>query len=119
MKYMMFIKHSEKYRSMTIPPALYEAMGEFVTAGLKSGLIQETAGLKTVNEGQRVRLDAGKVHVVDGPYSEAKEVVGGFAIVDVKSKAEALDVARQFMEIHRVHFPAFEGECEVRPYEDM
>jgi hypothetical protein len=57
--------------------------------------------------------------VTDGPFTETKEVVGGFAIAEVKSKDEALAVARQFMELHRVHWPAFDGECEVRPFEDM
>ena len=57
--------------------------------------------------------------VTDGPFTEAKEVVGGYALVEVKSKEEALQVARQFMELHLVHWPAFEGECEVRPLEDM
>lgn len=57
--------------------------------------------------------------MTDGPFTEAKEVVGGYALVEVKSKEEALEVARQFMELHRVHWPAFEGECEVRPLEDM
>jgi len=119
MKYMMFIKHSESHRSLPVPPGVYEAMEEFVTAGLSSGLIKETAGLKATSEGQRVRLSGGKIQVTDGPFTEAKEVVGGFAIVEVKSKAEALEVARQFMEIHRVHWPVFEGECELRPYDDM
>ena len=59
------------------------------------------------------------MHVTDGPFTEAKEVVGGYALVDVKSNDEARTVARQFMELHRVHWPAFEGECEVRPLEDM
>ncbi len=119
MKFMMFIKHAESHRSQPIPPGLMEAMGEFVTAGFKSGMLKETAGLKATSDGHRVRLSGGKLTVTDGPFTETKEVVGGFAIVDVKSKAEALEVARQFMELHRIHWPAFEGECEVRPYEDM
>jgi hypothetical protein len=57
--------------------------------------------------------------VSDGPFTEAKEVVGGYALVEVKSKEEARQVARQFMEIHLAHWPEFEGECEVRPLEDM
>jgi hypothetical protein len=118
MKYMMFIKGAESQRSLAVPPGIYEAMGEFVTEGLSSGLIKETAGLKATSEGQRVRISGGKLHVTDGPFTEAKEVVGGFAIVEVTSKAEALEVARKFMDIHRVHWPEFEGECELRQYED-
>src|SRR5262245_13658811 len=118
MKYMMFIKHPEQHRSVPIPEGLLEAMGEFVQNGFKSGILKETAGLKSTKDGTRVRLEGGKLRVIDGPFTEAKEVVGGFAIVEVKSKEEAMDVAHQFMELHRKHWPAFVGECEVRPFED-
>jgi hypothetical protein len=53
------------------------------------------------------------------PFTEAKEVIGGYALVDVASREEALKTARDFMELHRVHWPEFEGECEVRQLEDM
>ena len=119
MKYLMLIKHSESHRSQPIPQGLLDAMGEFVTEGFKSGVLKDTAGLKGTAEGLRVRSSGGKLQVTDGPFTEAKEVVGGYALVEVKSKEEALNVARQFMELHRVHWPAFEGECEVRPLEDM
>lgn len=119
MKYLMLINHSEAHRSQPIPPGLMEAMGEFVTAQMKSGVITETAGLKATSEGFRVRSSGGRLTVTDGPFTETKEVVGGFAIAEVKSKDEALAVARQFMELHRVHWPAFDGTCEVRPFEDV
>jgi hypothetical protein len=119
MKCLMMIKHSETHRSQPIPQGLLDAMGKFVEEGFKSGVLKDTAGLKGTADGLRVRLSGGKLAVTDGPFTESKEVVGGYAIVEVKSKQEALDVARQFMELHRVHWPAFEGECEVRPLEDM
>ena len=119
MKYMMFIKHSESHRSEPIPPGLHAAMGEFVTAGFNSGVLKDTAGLKPTSEGSRVRLSGGTLKITDGPFTETKEVVGGYAIVEVKSREEALSMARQFMELHRVHWPTFEGECELRPLEDM
>jgi hypothetical protein len=53
--------------------------------------------------------------VTDGPFAEAKEVIGGWAILEAPSKAEALRIAREFMELHRKHWPEFEGESEVRP----
>jgi hypothetical protein len=119
MKFLMLIKHSEDYRMETVPQALMGAMGEFVAQGFKSGILKDTAGLKPTKDGQRVRSANGKLSVTDGPFTESKEIVGGYALVEVKSKQEALDVARQFMELHRVHWPAFVGECEVRPLEDM
>jgi hypothetical protein len=119
MKFLMLIKHSESYRNEAIPQALMDAMGEFVNEGFKSGTLKDTAGLKPTAEGFRVRSSGGKLKVTDGPFTEAKEIVGGYALVEVPSREEALKVARQFMELHRVHWPAFEGECEVRPLEDM
>jgi hypothetical protein len=119
MKYLMLIKHAESYRGEPIPQALMDAMGEFVTEGFKSGVLKDTAGLKPTAEGFRVRLSKGQVKLTDGPFTEAKEVVGGYAIVEVASREEAEKIARQFMELHRVHWPTFEGESEVRLLEDM
>jgi hypothetical protein len=119
MKYLMLIKHAESYRSQPIPKALSDAMGQFVDAGFKSGALKDTAGLKGTKEGLRVRSSGGKLLVTDGPFTEAKEIVGGYALIEAKSKEEALGFARDFMELHRVHWPAFEGECEVRPLDDL
>jgi hypothetical protein len=119
MKYLMLIKHSERYRSEPIPQGLLEEMGKFVEEKLRSGAIKETAGLKATAEGFLVRLSGGKLRVIDGPFSESKEVVGGYAMGEFASRAEALDLARQFMELHRIHWPTFEAECEVRPLEDQ
>jgi hypothetical protein len=118
-KYLMIIKHAESYRSQPIPQGLLDAMGEFVAAGFKSGVLKDTAGLKGTKEGFRVRSSGGKLTVTDGPFSEAKEIIGGYALIEAKSKQEALRNAQQFMDLHRVHWPAFEGECEVRPLEDQ
>jgi hypothetical protein len=118
MKYLMMIKHSENVRSEPIPQALMDAMGKFVQEGFKSGVLKDTAGLKPTKEAFRIRLSGGKLKVTDGPFTEAKEVVGGYAMVEVKSREEALKIARDFMELHRVHWPTFEGESEVRPLED-
>jgi hypothetical protein len=119
MKYLMLIKHSESHRSEPIPQALMDAMGEFVTESFKSGVLKDTAGLKPTADGFRVRLSKKQLKVTDGPFTESKEVVGGYAIAEIASREEAEKFATRFMELHRVHWPAFEGECEVRPLEDM
>ena len=119
MKYLMLIKHSEGTRNEAIPQALQDAMGEFVGESFKSGVLKDTAGLKPTAEGFRVRSSRNQLKVTDGPFTETKEIVGGYAMVEVASREEALKFARQFMELHRVHWPAFEGECEVRQLEDM
>jgi hypothetical protein len=114
MKYLTFIRHSESYRKSGPPPALLEAMGQFVQKSLKDGTLVDTGGLLPTADGVRVRLTRGKIIVTDGPFTESKEVVGGWAILSVASKAEAIRIATEFMELHRKYWPEFEGESEVR-----
>jgi hypothetical protein len=118
MKYLSFIRHSESYRKSTPPAALMEAMGRFVEKSLKDGTLVDTGGLLPSKDGLRVRLANSKITVTDGPFSETKEVIGGWAILKTDSKAEAIRIATEFMELHRKHWPEFEGECEVRPMFD-
>jgi len=118
MRYLTFIRHPESYRASPPPRALMEAMGKFVEQSRRDGTLVDTGGLLPSKDGARVRLAGGKLTVTDGPFSEAKEVIGGWAILEAKSKAEAVRVATEFMELHRVHWPAFEGESEVRPMFD-
>ena len=96
-----------------------DAMGTFVGESMKNGIVLDTAGLKPTADGARVRLANRKMQVTDGPFTESKEIIGGYALVEAKSTAEAIDFAKQFMELHRVHWPEFDGECEVRPLEGM
>ncbi len=118
MKYLTFIRHSESYRATPPPSALMDAMREFVERSLKEGTLLDTGGLLPSKDGVRVRLAAGKITVTDGPFSEGKEIIGGWAILKTDSKAEAVRVATEFMELHRKHWPGFEGESEVRPMFD-
>ena len=115
MKYLMLIKHSESYRGQPIPKGLNDAMEKFVTESFKTGVLKDTAGLRPTEEGFRVRSKGGKLLQTDGPFTEAKEIIGGYALVEAQTKEEARAMARDFMELHRVHWPEFEGECEVRP----
>jgi hypothetical protein len=118
MRYMMFIKHTEDYRSGDVPPSLYEEMGRFIEETTKSGNFVSGAGLQPSSAGARVSLKSGKISVTDGPFAESKEIVGGYAIIDARTRDEALALARRFMELHRKHWPTFEGECELRPLEE-
>ena len=119
MRYMMFIKHNENYKMEDVPQSLFKAMGEFVQETFKNGSMIDTAGLQPTSKATRVRLSGGKLKTTDGPFAETREVVGGYAIMEAKTKEEALALATRFMELHRIHWPAFEGECEVRPLEAM
>jgi hypothetical protein len=115
MKYLAFIRHSEAHREAGPPAALMEAMGQFVQKSLQDGSLVDTGGLLPSKEGFLVRLAKGAITVTDGPFTESKEVIGGWAILNANSKAEALRIAQAFMELHRKHWPEFEGESEVRP----
>ena len=68
-----------------VPQALFDAMGKFVEESMKSGAILDTAGLQPTSKGKRIRLTKGKISVHDGPFTEAKEVVGGYAIGEFAS----------------------------------
>ncbi len=118
MKYLSFIRHPESFRDTPPPPALMDAMGEFVQKSLADGTLISTGGLMPSKDGLRVRLQGGKLSIVDGPFTESKEVIGGWAILNANTRAEAVRIATEFMELHRRHWPEFEGESEVRPMFD-
>ncbi|MDP9151636.1 MAG: YciI family protein [Myxococcota bacterium] len=115
MKYLTFIRHPESYRQATPPPALMKAIEGFVRRSMQDGVLVDTGGLLPSKDGVRIRLAGGKLTVTDGPFTEMKEVIGGWAILQTGSRDEALRVSTEFMELHRKHWPDFEGECEVRP----
>lgn len=114
----MFIRANEKYRGEGIPQGLLDAMGKLVEEGFQSGVLKDTGGLKSSVDGFRIRSRGGKLLATDGPFTESKEVIGGYALVELKSKEEAREFAQRFMELHRVHWPEFDGECEVRAMEE-
>ena len=118
MKYLTFIRTREDQRDAAPPAALMEAMGAFIEKSMKEGTLVDTGGLLPSKEGVRVRLAGGKLEITDGPFTETKEVIGGWAILNCKTKEEAIRVATEFMELHRKHWPEFEGESEVRPMFD-
>ena len=117
MKYLTFIRCSESYRASPPPAALMEAMGAFVERSLKDGSLVDTGGLLPSKEGLRVRLANGQISVTDGPFTESKEVIGGWAVLQ-GSREQVVRIATEFMELHRKHWPGFEGESEVRPMFD-
>ena len=90
-------------------------MGKLMEEMTKAGVLLDTAGLRPTSEGVRVRLSRGKVSTVDGPFTETKEVIGGFAIIEAKSKKEAIEVTKRFL---LVHGEEWDIECEVRQLEE-
>jgi len=112
MRFMALVKSSEE--SGPPPPALIEAITELSQEASKAGTLLQTGGLAPTAVSNRVRVANGRIVKLDGPFAETKEVVGGFAIFEVSSKQEMLDAAVKFMELHREHWPGWEGETEIR-----
>ena len=106
MRYLSIYKSPER----NTPPSQEEmdGMGRYIVESIKKGVLISTEGCLPSALGARVRRENGKVTVTDGPFTETKEVVGGFAILEATSKAHALELAKEFL--------AFvgEGECEIR-----
>lgn len=117
MKYLSFVRSSEKLRDAQPPAAMMEAMGKLMEKYSKTGALVDTGGLAASGEGFRVRLAKGKLTITDGPFADSKEVIGGWAILQAESKAEIVRLTTEFMELHGKYWPEFEGECEVRPIE--
>ena len=86
----------------------FSSMQKLIEEGMKSGWLIATEGCLPSALGARVRKSGGKLTVVDGPFTESKEVVGGFAILEAKSKEDAIRLAREFLKV------AGDGECELR-----
>ena len=106
MKYLSIYKTVER----NAPPCMEEMtrMGKLIEEGMKAGYLLGVEGCLPTATGARVRLSNGKVTVIDGPFTEAKEVVGGLAILKANSKEEAIQMARDFLAV------AGDGECELR-----
>jgi hypothetical protein len=114
MRFISLVKSAEA-NAAPPPRAFLEAMGQLTEEAAKAGCVMVGAeGLLPTTMGARVNLSKGKVTVTDGPFTEAKEVVGGFAIFEAPSKAEMLTWTTRFMDLHKQHLPGWEGECEVR-----
>jgi hypothetical protein len=112
MRFMMLVKSAEN--SGPPPKAFMDAMGKMAEEATKVGLMLQSGGLAPTAMSSRVRLSGGKLTKIDGPFAESKEVVGGFAVFEFKSREEAIESAVNFMELHKQHWPGWDGETEVR-----
>src|SRR5438132_12330722 len=98
MRFLSIVKAAENQGSP--PQALLDAIARLTEDSLKDGSLVQTGGLGTTTTGARVRIAGGKLTVTDGPFSEAKEVVGGYAGLETKSRDEALAAALPFRTLH-------------------
>jgi hypothetical protein len=114
MRFISMVKHVEA-NAAPPPRALLEAMGALTQEAAEAGCVMiQGEGLLPTAKGARVRLDGGKVTVMDGPFTEAKEIIGGFAIFEAESMGEMIKWARRMMELHKTHIPGWVGEAEIR-----
>jgi hypothetical protein len=95
-------------------PELGAAMGKLTEREVKAGRLLDQGGLMPISAGAQVRIADGKLSLIDGPFVEAKEVVGGFAIFELRDKDEAIAMATEFMQLHKDLMPGWYGTCEVR-----
>ena len=110
----MFIVKSAHYEAPS--PALLEAVHKLADREIKAGRMLDSGGLMPLATGAEVRIADGKLSVVDGPFVEAKEVVGGYAVFELPGKEEALASVKEFMQLHRDLMPGWEGTCEIRAF---
>lgn len=115
MRFMFIVKGPENLAASGPPPvALFEAIEKLTEEYTRNGKMLAFGGLQPTATGARVRQVNGKLITTDGPFTESKEVIGGFTIFNLASREEALEQAHGFMELHRVHWPKWEGEVEIR-----
>ena len=96
------------------PEKLMQAMHQFIQEAIGKGVLYETGGLTPSREGKFYRIAGDELHVTDGPYAEAKEVVGGYAILECASRDEANIWATRFMQLHIDNWPGWEGSADLR-----
>ncbi|SDT35898.1 YciI family protein [Bradyrhizobium canariense] len=114
MRFMYIVKHPGP--SATPTPELMEAMHKLADRETKAGRMLDSGGLMPVETGAQVRIAGGKLSVIDGPFVETKEIVGGYAIFELRDKQEAVAMAKEFMQLHLDHLPGWEGTCELRAF---
>ena len=113
MRFLSMVRINEN-SGTPITPKLMEDMGRLMDELTKSGALVETAGLRPTSEGVRVRLSGGRTSVIDGPFTETKEVIGGYAMLEAPTMEEAIALTRRFLQVHG---DEWELECEVRQVE--
>jgi len=117
MRFMMIVKANKDSEAGKLPSEeLLAAMGKYNEELMKAGVLVDLAGLKPTSKGARIKFSKGKKTVIDGPFAETKELIGGYWIINVKSRQEALDWAKRapapFGEME-------DGEIELRQFFEM
>lgn len=116
MRFMMIVKASKESEAGVPPdPRLMAAIHELGEEAVRNGSMVASGGLAPSAMGTRIRIGGGPMKVIDGPFAETKELVGGFAIFELPSKEAAIEAGRKFMALHtEIMGPDFESELEIR-----
>jgi hypothetical protein len=113
MRFMYIVTSPQPDKGPT--PALMEAMGKLADREIKAGRMLDTSGLMPITmAGAQIKITNSKLGVIDGPFVETKELIGGYAIFELRDMEEAVAAAKEFMQLHLEHMPGWEGTCEVR-----
>ena len=108
MRFMMIVKASKDSEEGVMPgQELLSAMGKYNEELMKAGVLLDVAGLQASSKGARIQFSGGKRTVVDGPFTEAKELIAGYTLIQVKTREEALEWTKRFPKPH------FDHECEI------
>jgi hypothetical protein len=113
MKFMFIVKSVHR---MGPSPKLLEEMHKLAKREIDAGRMLDNGGLTPITEGAQVQIADGHLLVVDGPFTEAKEVIGGYAVFELENKEAAVASAVEFMQLHKEYLPGWEGTCEVRAF---
>jgi hypothetical protein len=114
MRYLSMIRINETTGQQPSERLMNE-MGKLMQEMIREGTLIRTAGLRPTREGFRMRSNRGKLTTTDGPFTETKEVIGGFAILEAKSREHAIELTKRFL---AVHGDEWNLECEVRPFDE-
>jgi hypothetical protein len=117
MKFLLIANYPERAQPLQTPKAMVDAMDVLLAEGFSEGWLKDIGGLEPTKEAVRIRAKGGKLTVIDGPFTEAKEIIGGYAIVETRTREEAIEIALRFMELRRIHDPDFEYESRILPVE--
>jgi hypothetical protein len=121
MRFMMIVKGDKNYEAGVPPrPELMAAIGTLSQDMISRGKLLDSGGLLPSSAGAKVRVGGGKLTVTDGPFTEAKELIGGYAVLRADSREEAIELGKQFMKLHAdILGPSYEGELEIRQFAEF
>jgi hypothetical protein len=117
MRFMMIVKANKDSEAGVMPSEeLIAAMGKYNEELMKAGVLLDLAGLQPSSKGARIKFSGGKRTIIDGPFTETKELIAGYWIIQVKSREEALEWAKR---VPAPHGEGAEGEIEIRQFFEL